>query len=195
MKSLYIPKLIESLKQIDPQNTALFIARMKQFRPRLIMNMIDDPKDADRAQRIRNSCSHYLGLELEHLGIMYRDQLQDKALASRLPVIIYKPRSVLSQAIYRIAEKIITAEPRQFDKAFTEYIDSDSTFQMAEEEANEDYGLKLSGIDDLVGSGQLSIGELVEMIKTQQYELTQLRKENLLLKSKIVKAAQQGFKL
>jgi flagellar biosynthesis protein FlhG len=33
------------------------------------------------------------------------------------------------------------------------------------------------------------------MIKTQQYELTQLRKENLLLKSKIVKAAQQGFKL
>ena len=195
MKGLYIPKLIESLKQIDPQNTALFIARMQQFRPRLIMNMIDDPKDADRAQRIRNSCSHYLGLELEHLGIMSRDQLQDKALASRLPVIIYKPRSVLSQAIYRIAEKIITAEPRQFDKAFTEYIDSDSTFQMAEEEANEDYGLKLSGIDDLVGSGQLSIGELVEMIKTQQYELTQLRKENLLLKSKIVKAAQQGFKL
>ena len=195
MKSLYIPKLIESLSQVDPQNTALFISRMKQFRPRLIMNMIDDPKDADRAQRIRNSCSHYLGLELEHLGIMYRDQLQDKALSSRLPVIVYKPRSVLSQAIYRIAEKIITAEPRQFDKAFTEYVDSDSTFQMAEEEATEDYGLKLSGIDDLVGSGQLSMGELVEMIKTQQYEITQLRKENLLLKSKIVKAAQQGFKL
>ena len=33
------------------------------------------------------------------------------------------------------------------------------------------------------------------MIKTQSYELTQLRKENLLLKSKLVKAAKMGFPL
>ena len=33
------------------------------------------------------------------------------------------------------------------------------------------------------------------MIKTQQYELTQLRKENNLLKSKLIKAAEQGFKI
>lgn len=195
LKNLYIPQIVETLNKIDPENTQLFINRMKQFRPRLVLNMIDDPKDADRAQRIRTSCMHYLGLELEYLGIMYKDQLQDKALSSRLPVTIYKPNSVLSQAIFRIAEKIITSEPRQFDTDFSDYIDSETTFQMAEEEATEDYNLKLSGIDDLVGSGQLSMGELVEMIKTQQYELTQIKKENLLLKSKIVKAIQQGFKL
>ena len=33
------------------------------------------------------------------------------------------------------------------------------------------------------------------MIKTIQYELTQVKKENLLLKSKLVKAANQGFKV
>ena len=159
------------------------------------MNMIDDPKDADRAQRIRNSCAQYLGIELEYLGLMYRDQLQDKALSSRLPVTIYKPYSVLSQAIQRIAEKVIAAEPREFDAEFTNEIDSAASFSQAEEEANEDYALKLSGIDDLVGSGQLSNGELIEMIKTQSYELTQLRKENLLLKSKLVKAAKMGFPL
>ena len=195
MKSLYIPKLIEALRRVDSANTELFLPRLKQFRPRLVINMIDDPKDAEKAQRIRNSCSQYLGLELEYLGLIYRDQLQDKALSSRLPVIVYKPYSVLSQAIYRIAEKVIASEPRKFDDDFTYGTDAAASFGQADEDAAEDYELKLSGIDDLVGSGQLSNGELIEMIKTQSYELTQVRKENLLLKSKIVKAAQQGFKL
>ncbi len=195
MKTLYIPKLVEALQKADPETTALFLSRMKQFRPRLVMNMIDDPKDADRAQRIRNSCSQYLGLDLEYLGLMYRDQLQDKALSSRLPVIVYKPYSVLSQAIYRIAEKVMNAEPREFDDEFTYGTDAASSFSQAEEDAQDDYEMKLSGIDDLVGSGQLSNGELIEMIKTQAYELTQLRKENLLLKSKIVRAAKQGFRV
>ena len=195
MKSLYIPKLIEALRRVDPTNTELFLSRLKQFRPRLVINMIDDPKDAEKAQRIRNSCSQYLGLELEYLGLIYRDQLQDKALSSRLPVIVYKPYSVLSQAIYRIAEKVIASEPRKFDDDFTYGSDASASFEQADEDAAEDYELKLSGIDDLVGSGQLSTGELIEMIKTQSYELTQVRKENLLLKSKLVKAAQQGFKI
>ena len=90
---------------------------------------------------------------------------------------------------------MIAAEPRQFDEEFNNTIDASATFDMAEEEANDDFSLKLSGIDDLIGSGQLSTGELVEMIKTQAYELTQIKKENLLLKSKIVKAAKMGFKV
>jgi flagellar biosynthesis protein FlhG len=194
LQRLYIPKLVESLRTCDAENTQLFMSRMKQFRPRLIMNMIDDPKDADKAQRIRRSCSQYLGLEIEHLGIMYRDSLQDKALSSQLPIIVYKPQAVLSQAIYRIAEKVLAAEPRSFDDNYVPD-DSEDTFQAATEEAADDYEYKLSAIDDLVGSGTLTVGELAETIKTQQYELTQLKKENILLKSKLVQAAQQGFKV
>lgn len=195
MKSIYIPKLVDNLFSVDPVNTALFNKRMNQFQPRLVMNMIDDPKDADRAQRIRNSCKQYLGMDLDYLGLMYRDQFQDKALSSRLPVIIYKPNSLLSQAIYRIAEKVLTAEPRHFDEEFSKAIDSSASFMQAEEDANDDYNLKISSLNDLIGSGQLSTGELIDMIKTQAYEIGQLRKENNLLKSKIVKAANQGFRL
>lgn len=147
------------------------------------------------AMRIRKSCVQYLGIDLEYLGIMYRDQLQDKALSSRLPVTIYKPNSVISQAIFRITEKIMTAEPRKFDDDFINAIDTSASFGKTEDEANEDYNLKLSGIDDILSGGALSTGEMIEMIKTQQYELTQLKNENLLLKSKLVKAIQQGFKL
>ena len=195
MQKLYIPNLIQFLANCDPTNTQIFISRMQQFRPRLVMNMIEDPKDADRAQRIKSSCNQYLGLEIEYLGLMYRDMLQDKALASQLPVVVYKPQSVLGQAIYRIADKIISTVPHQFDAAFNPDSFSSDNFQLAEEDATEDYNLKLSGIDDLVSSGSLSIGELAEMIKTQQYEINQLRKENNLLKSKLVKASEQGFRI
>ena len=195
MQKLYIPNLIQALANCDPANTQIFISRMQQFRPRLVMNMIEDPKDADRAQRIKSSCNQYLGLEIEYLGLMYRDMLQDKALASQLPVVVYKPQYVLGQAIYRIADKIISTVPHQFDAAFNPDSFSNDNFQLAEEDAAEDYNLKLSGIDDLVSSGSLSIGELAEMIKTQQYEINQLRKENNLLKSKLVKASEQGFRI
>ena len=195
MQKLYIPNLIQFLANCDPSNTQLFISRMQQFRPRLVMNMIEDPKDADRAQRIKSSCNQYLGLEIEYLGLMYRDMLQDKALASQLPVVVYKPQSVLGQAIYRIADKIISTVPHQFDAAFNPDSFSTDNFQLAEEDAAEDYNLKLSGIDDIVSSGTLSMGELAEMIKTQQYEINQLKKENNLLKSKLVKASEQGFRI
>ena len=193
MQKLYIPQLIQGLARVDPQTTQIFINRMQQFRPRLVMNMIEDPKDADRAQRIKSSCNQYLGLEIEYLGLMYRDLFQDKALAAQLPVVVYKPQSVLGQAVYRIADKVISTPARQFDAAFATEAFSGDNFQDAEEDANEDYNFKLSGIDDLVSGGTLSMGELAEMVKTQQYEITQLRKENNLLKSKLLTAAQQGF--
>lgn len=194
MQKLYIPQLVQSLYKIDMETTQLFVTRMQQFRPRLVMNMIDNPKDIDKTQRIKNSCNQYLGLEIEYLGVMYRDMLQDKALASQLPLIVYKPQSVLGQAIYRISDKVIETEPRFFDSAFNPESFNDN-FQSAEAEANEDYNFKLSGIDDIVSGGNLSISELAEMIKTQTYEITQLKKENNLLKSKLIKAAAQGFKL
>ena len=195
MQKLYIPQLIDGLMQRDAESTQLFMSRMKQFRPRLVMNMIEDPKDADRAQRIKASCNQYLGLELEYLGLMYRDMLQDKALASQLPLIVYKPQSVLGQAIYRIADKVIATPPQKFDDAFDPDSFGGDNFASIDEDANEDYNFKLSGIDDLVASGSLSISELAEMVKAQNYELVQLRKENNLLKSKLVKAAEQGYKI
>lgn len=195
LQRLYIPRLVEALEKVDPKNTALFKSRMNEFRPRLVLNMIDDPKDADRANKIRRSCQQFLGLNLEHLGVVYRDTLQDKALASRLPVIIYKPQSLVSQGIYRVADRIIHSETLAFDDDYDITQASETSFQIAAEEAGEDYSQKMSYVEDLIGSGTLTTGELAEAIKQQQFELTQLKKENLLLKKKLIDAARQGFKI
>ena len=195
LQRLYIPKLVEALEKVDPKNTALFKSRMEEFRPRLVLNMIEDPKDADRANKIRRSCQQFLGLNLEHMGVIYRDTLQDKALASRLPVVIYKPQSLVAQGVYRVADKIIHSETLTFDSSYDITQASETSFQIAAEEAGEDYSQKMSYVEELVGSGTLTTGELAEAIKQQQFEITQLKKENLLLKKKIIDAARQGYKI
>ena len=173
----------------------MFKKRINEFHPRLVLNMIDDPKDADRAQRIRRSCQQYLDLNLDHLGVIYRDTLQDKALSSRLPVIVYKPQSIIGQAIYRIAEKIIQSETLKFDDNYDITQASDTSFEIATEEANDDFGQKMAYIEELAGTGALTAGELAETLKQQQYELTRLKNENNLLKKKLLEAATKGFKV
>ena len=195
LQKLYLPNLVQELEKVDPEHTKLFQSRLAEFRPRMVLNMIDDPKDADRAQRIRHSCKQFLGLDLEHLGVMYRDSLQDKALASRLPVIIYKPQCLVSQAIYRIAEKIMHSATLKFDDDYDITQASEFSFQSAEEEATDDFGQKMSYVEDLIGSGALTTGELAEAIKQQQYEITHLKAENLLLKKKLLEAAKMGLKV
>jgi len=195
LQRLYIPKLVEILEKEDPENTELFKKRMKEFHPRLILNMIDDPKDTDRALKIRRSCAQYLGLDVEHLGVVYKDSLQDKALASRLPVIIYKPQSVIGQAIYRIAEKIIQSETLKFDDDYDLTQATENSYVLAEEEATDDYGARMNFVEELLGSGTFTMSELAETIKQQQYDITALKNENTMLKKKLVDAAKQGYRL
>jgi len=187
---LYIPQILPEIKKIDQASYDKFMTRVSHFHPRLIMNLIDDPKDADVAMKIRRSCEEYLALKIEHLGVIYRDTIQDTALSSRLPVVLYKPQSVLSQAIYRIADKILQSEEDEYGLGDKEIEES---FQEAGLEAEIDFDYKMEYVEDLLHSGALSQGDLVETVKSQQFEIAKLKKENNFLKYKISNAIAKGF--
>ena len=189
-QKLYIPKMLPEIKKIDPVSYEKFMNHISHFHPRLIMNLIDDPKDADVAMKIRRSCEEYLDVKIEHLGVVYRDSVQDIALSSRLPILLYKPQSVLSQAIYRIADKILESEEDNYslnDKQIEE------SFQEAGLEAEIDYGAKMDYVEELLHSGVLSQGDIVETVKSQQVEIAKLKKENNFLKLKLSNAMAKGF--
>lgn len=192
LQRLYIPKLLDSIRQEDPESHASYVEGISRFHPRLIMNMLEDPKDADKAGKLRRSSREYLDVDIEHLGIIYRDDIQGIALSARLPIILYKPHSVLSQAIYRIADKLVQEEA---DGEGPLSLDSfDDTYQIAEMEAEIDFESKLGYLEELLHSGALTMGDLVETIKSQQFEINQLKKENQLIKARLVKAMQAGFR-
>jgi flagellar biosynthesis protein FlhG len=190
-QKLYIPKILPEIKKIDPESYDKFTGHLENLHPRLIMNMVEEPKDADVAMKIRRSCEEYLDLKIEHLGVIYRDTMQDTALSSRLPITLYKPQSILSQAIYRVADKIIEAGEDNYaldDKEIEE------SFQEAGMEAEIDFDNKMEYVEDLMHSGALTQGDLIETVKSQQFEISKLRKENGFIKLKLSRAIAQGFK-
>jgi flagellar biosynthesis protein FlhG len=184
-QKLYIPRILPEIQGIDPEAYNAFISRLDRLRPRLIMNLVIEPKDAELASKIRRSCEEYLDLKIEHLGIIYRDTAQDTALASRLPITLYKPQSMLSQAIYRIADKILQTNDDFF---IPDAKQIDDSFQEAGLEAELDFENKMEYIEDLLHSGTLTHGDLIETVKSQQIEITKLRKENSFIKLKFIQA-------
>ncbi|MDR2344242.1 MAG: P-loop NTPase [Spirochaetaceae bacterium] len=191
-KMMYLPKMLLDIADIDPDSYHKFKVSIERFRPRLILNMLDSPGDAEVAIKIRRSCEAYLGLKLEHLGVMYRDGIQDISLSSRLPVLLYKPNAVLSQAIYRIADKILQMPE---DPVSLSLVTVDGSYQEAAMEAEIDFESKKEYVEELLHSGVLSQGDLLETVKTQQIEINKIKKENAFLKHKLSKAVNQGFKL
>lgn len=193
LQRAYIPEILGRVAEADPASRSAFDLRMSRFSPRLVLNMLEDPKDAEKAQKIRRSCREYLGMDLEHLGVVYRDDLQDVALSSRIPIIRYKPQSVLSQAIYRIADKLVSSEGDDESFLDPEYLDD--SYDAADSEASMDFDAKMQYVEELLSSGALTQGDLIETVRMQQFEIGQLRKENQFLKSKVAKALSQGFRV
>ncbi len=193
LQRIYIPQLLSKIKEEDRDSYDAFTALEKKFMPSLILNMIDDPADAEKIEKLRRSTREYLNVELEHLGIIYRDDLQDIALSSRLPIIKYKPDSVISQAIYRIADKILQKENETEDTL--EITTPEESYQVAEMEAETDFQVKMRNLEELLHFGTLTTGDLVETIRSQHFELQHLKKENQLLKTKLVRAVSDGFKV
>ena len=193
LQKIYLPQLLANIKSLDKKVYTSYSKKIKHFHPRLILNLLENQKDASIAERLRRSVREYLGIDIEHLGIMYRDEMQDIALNSRLPLLIYKPHSILSQAIFRIADKL------------TQYVDDeeqlldisnfDESFQIASLEAEIDFQERLRYIQELMQSNSLGMGDLIDIIKSQHIEIEKLKKENQLLKTKLAKAVREGFKL
>jgi flagellar biosynthesis protein FlhG len=189
-----LPELLKKIKSLDKAVYEAYEEKVKRFAPRLVLNLLENEKDSSFAERIRRSAQEHLGLGLEHLGVIYRDPLQDTALNSRIPIVVYKPEAVLSRAIYRIAEKIYD-QPEPDGEESLLPIDAEAGFQTAADEAKADFQAKLRSIEELMYSGALSQGDLLDIIRQEHMELANLKKENQLLKNKLSRAVREGFEL
>jgi len=187
---LHVTKILPEIKKIDSAAYDKFKTRLDNLHPRLIMNMVGEPKDSELAMKIRHSCEEYLDLKIDHLGVIYRDSMQDTALASKMPITIYKPKSILSQAIYRIADKILESGE---DSYVPDKDQIEASFQEAGIEAKVDFESKMDYIGELLHSGTLTTSDLIETVKTQQIEISKLRKECNFVKKKLIKAIEMGY--
>jgi flagellar biosynthesis protein FlhG len=195
----YVPRIMERIAEEDPASHARLSTALGRMRPRLVLNMLDDPADADKGERLRRSVREYLGVDLQHLGVIFRDELQAIALGSRIPIVRYKPGSVLSSAIYRVAEKLarlpVSAEtPWDWQLVDAPEVPEASapgrSGRNAGAEAEADYQVLRRDVEDLLQSGALTQADLVEAVRSQLVELGELRRENALLRARIKRSGQ-----
>jgi flagellar biosynthesis protein FlhG len=193
----YVPRILERVAREDPATHALMTESLARLRPRLVLNMVQDPAETDKAEKLRRSAREYLGVDFSHLGVAFRDELQSVALASRVPIVRYKPGCVLSRAIFRMAEKLVAAEkdPRisaPWRPGTTGGLDAEDELPALEAEAEADFKGMQRDIEDLLRSGALTMADLVESVRTQQLELTALRRDNTLLRARVERLAREG---
>jgi flagellar biosynthesis protein FlhG len=205
-----VPRVRERIAAEDPDGAARIAAVMGSLRPRLVLNMVEDPSDADRGEKLRRSAQEHLGVEMEHLGAIFRDELQAVALGSRIPILRYKPGSVLSRAVYRIAEKLLAARRDEAEAARWRMsldqrrVETDASAETAstggapdsfpalEAETEADFRSIRRDIEDLLSSGALTMADLVENVRAQQQELETLRTENAHLRGRLARAVREG---
>ncbi len=100
---------------------------------------------------------------------------------------------MLSQGIFRLADKLI--QKADENESPLDLDSLEQSYQIAEMEAEIDFESKVQDMENLLHSGALTRGDLVDTIRSQQYELSSLKKENQLLKSRLVKASEAGFRI
>jgi flagellar biosynthesis protein FlhG len=195
LQRVSVPRILERVSREDPEGHAQLTRALGRLRPRLVLNMMEDPAEADKGDKLRASARGYLGIDISHLGVIFRDELQSVALGSRVPILRYKPACVLSRAVYRISERLLSAPPEEPDGApWRAGMNGDAEIPSpgAEAEAEEDFNAMRRDLEDLLNSGALSMADLVESVRTQQIELSTLRRENALLRAKLPRGSREG---
>ena len=183
-----VPRILDMIAAEDTAGNELLTRALERLRPRLVLNLVEDPADAEKGEKLRASARGYLGIDVSHLGVIVRDELQSVALGSRVPIVRYKPGCVLSRGVYRIAEKLLAAPPEEPDGApwLGGAREEDGALRLSPEaEAEEDFKDMRRDLEDLLRSGALSMADLVESVRTQQIELSTLRRENALLRARL----------
>jgi len=142
---------------------------MERFRPRLLMNMLEDPKDAEKAQKIRRSCKEYLNIDVEHLGVLYRDEMQDVALAAEYRSYATSPNRCSRR--HSTAWPTSSCPPKTRRTYSLSLAEIEGGYRTAELEAEADFGAKAAYVEELLSSGALTVGELVDAVRSQQFEI------------------------
>jgi flagellar biosynthesis protein FlhG len=116
------------------------------------------------------------------------------ALGSRVPILRYKPGCVLSRELYRIAGKLLAAAGEATSAPWMPGVlgDAASNAPDPSAEAEEDYRAMRRDLEELLATGALSTADLVESVRTQQIELSTLRKENALLRARLARPARES---
>jgi len=99
--------LLHEIEASDPQEGSRFIATMKAFRPRIVINEATTAEDVKLGFAIRTVCRKYFGIDCEYIGYINHDEKARLSVRARRPLVDQYPRSDAAIYLSRIARKLL----------------------------------------------------------------------------------------
>ncbi|AFI31148.1 MinD/ParA family protein [Borrelia crocidurae] len=185
LQKIYIPNLLLKIEEHDPENYAKFMQIFAQFSPFIIFNMLNKPEDIIKTEKILKSAKNYLNINLQSIGSIYKDELVDQALNHKIPITIYKPTSLISKSIKKIAKRLIELEDVINDVELLNEDDLNESYYFVIKEAQDEYLEKYAYLESLLMNKTIDNNAIIDIIKSQQKEIATLRKQNIMFKKKL----------
>jgi flagellar biosynthesis protein FlhG len=101
--------LLHEVESMDPGEGKRFVATMRQFRPRILINEVVTAEDVKLGFAVRSVCRKFFGIEAEYIGYINRDAVVHESVLRRRLVLDEHPASDAAIYLHRVARKLVEA--------------------------------------------------------------------------------------
>lgn len=101
--------LVQGLGEINPEAAEIAQSHLQAFKPRIVMNMGRSEGDIQVGSKLKGIVAKNLNVETQYIGYLPTNTLVPEAIIRRTPVVASHPHCDFSQAVHRLAERIIQA--------------------------------------------------------------------------------------
>jgi len=99
--------LLREVESMDPGEGRRFVATMRRFRPRIVVNEVTTSEDVKLGFAVRSVCRKFFGIDADYIGYINRDPLVHQSVLRRRLVVEEHPRSDVAIYLQRIARKLM----------------------------------------------------------------------------------------
>ena len=105
-QTLSIREVHQKIMDEDPEAGEIAGQVYSYFRPRIIINMGENPDDARMANKISRTLGDILSIEADYFGFVYKDRAVLSSIRKREPFMLNYHDSLAAENITRIAQRI-----------------------------------------------------------------------------------------
>lgn len=103
-------ELARELARDFPATAPAALEQLSRFFPRVVLNQGKGPKDASMGLHLRDIVGRNLGIPLEYIGFLLRDEAVPLSVAERSPLALSRPESAYARGVAALAARI-SAQP------------------------------------------------------------------------------------
>ncbi len=95
-------QVLQKVREIDARGADFFEQILEAFKPKLILNMVNQPEDVKEGVAIQAAAAELLSIDVQYLGYVSYDQSVRNAVRDLKPFILFDPKAKASQDLAKL---------------------------------------------------------------------------------------------